>query len=81
MEIHRSHSSHSARSPREQLSVTERFGSSARSAAVLFFFVNVTWNTWPVLSVLSVYFCVAMNESFFLDSYRNALCETTDAFL
>lgn len=44
------------------------------------FFVNVTWNTWPALSVLSVDFCVEMNESFFLDSYRNALCETTDAF-
>lgn len=43
------------------------------------FFVNVTWNTWPALSVLSVYFCVEMNESLILVSYRNALCETTDA--
>lgn len=80
MESHRSHSSHSARSPREQLSVTESFGSFARSKAVLFF-VNVTRNTWPRLSALSVYFCVEMNESFFPNSYRNALCTGTDAFL
>lgn len=45
-------------------------------AARLFcFFVNVTRNTWPGLSALSVCFCVEMNESFFLNLYRNALCE------